>query len=98
MGGGGERSENQSGLEGVAIKGGRCPQHLRCKKGESANHGKINKWRYFSRAGEIGSLIARFSICPVRACQSDASGAPLDPTGHPGSKPARPGGRAAGGW
>lgn len=32
-------------------------------KRRSANHRKINKWQYFSRVGEIASLIARLSIC-----------------------------------
>lgn len=56
-------------------KTGAAPKTFAAKRVNacSANHGKINNWRYFSRAGEIGSMIARFSICLVRACQSDAS-------------------------
>lgn len=77
------------GVRGCCDKLGKAAAAPNTFAGESANHGKINKWQYFSRAGEIGSLIARFSICPVRACQSDD---------HPGSKQGRPGGRATGGW
>lgn len=63
------------GVRGCCDKLGKAaaaPNAFAAKKVKAPIMGKINKWQYFSRAGEIGSLIARFSICPVRACQSDA--------------------------